>query len=312
MKELSRDNVVQYPVERFTISPRGRYALGPTLCCGQTFRFCLREGAYQGACGDLAFVISEEHGALDVRCPAGSGDRARAFLDADHVSADDAAESCDFLVTRYPRRRRLIETVFDYSYGVHILRQPIVETVVGYVLSVQSSVGLIGTRLEAMAQLFPSNVRIVEGRLLSLFPTVAQLKTLPQEALDALRLGYRTCWVRDLIAHMPDERGFEELRSSSSAERQAYFRAYAGIGPKVAACVDLFAYQNDDAFPVDTWVDRGLRQVLGFTSAEVYSARDHARVKLGPHCGLFGEYLFRFMRDHPSGLTPVQTYRGLI
>jgi 3-methyladenine DNA glycosylase/8-oxoguanine DNA glycosylase len=298
-------------VERFTISPRGRYALGPTLCCGQTFRFRSCEGAYQGACGDLAFVVSEDNGTLDVSCPAGCGDveRAVAFLDADHSSTDDAAESCDFLVTRYPDRRSLIEAVFDYSDGVHILRQPIVETVVGYLLSVQSTVSLIGARLEAMARLFPSNARVVEGRQLRLFPTVSQLKPLPQETIDALRLGYRTRWVADLLARMPDERGLEELRSLTSSKRQLYFQSYVGIGPKVAACIDLFAYQGDSAFPVDTWVDRGLRRVLGLTSREIRFARDHAAAQLGPHCGLFGEYLFRFERDHQSTSASARAHR---
>ena len=313
MSSLSREDVVQDTVERFTISPRGCYALGATLCCGQTFRFRFHEGAYQGACGDLAFVLREDNGTLNMSCPAGCGDieRAVAFLDADHSNADDAAESCDFLVTRYPDRRALIKTVFDYSEGVHILRQPVVETVVGYLLSVQSSVGLIGTRLEAMARLFPSNARVVEGRQLNLFPTVAQLRTLPREAVDALRLGYRTRWVAELLARMPDERGLEELRSLSSAERQQYFRSYTGVGPKVAACIDLFAYQGDDAFPVDTWVNRGLRRVLGLTSAQVRFAMDHAALQLGPHCGLFGEYLFRFERDHPSSSPSVQPHRAL-
>lgn len=313
MSSLSHEDVVQDPVQRFTIRPRGRYALGPTLCCGQTFRFRFHEGAYQGACGDLAFVIRENNGALDISCPAGCGDmeRAVAFLDADHSSADDAAESCDFLVTRYPVRRALIETVFEYSDGLHILRQPIVETVVGYLLSVQSSVSLIATRLEAIARLFPSNMRVVEGRQLTLFPTVAQLKTLPQDALAALRLGYRTRWVTDLLARMPSEGSLEELRSLNSAERQAYFRSNAGIGPKVAACIDLFAYQGDGAFPVDTWVDRGLRRVLGLTSAEIRALKDRPAAQLGPHCGLFGEYLFRFERDHPSSSASAHGHRVL-
>ena len=299
----SADRLVQCTAGRADIVPVQPYALGPTLCCGQTFRFHVRRGAFEGACGDLALVVSEDEGILRVSCPASCGGihRAAAFLDAAHAITEDADESRAYLMARYPSRHALIKAVFEYSDGVHILRQPIVETIVGYLLSVQSSVDLVGSRLEAMTQLFPSNARIIDGRRLTLFPTVAQLRTLPRDVVDGLKLGYRTRWVRELLARMPDERGLEELRSMPSAERQLYFRSYAGIGPKVAACIELFAYQGEDAFPIDTWVDRGLRRVFGFTSAQVHSARDRASATLGPHCGLFGEYLFRFERDHAPG-----------
>ena len=299
----SADRPVQCAAGRADIVPVQSYALGPTLRCGQTFRFHFRRGAFEGACGDLALVASEDDGILHISCPASCGGirRAAAFLDAAHAVAEEAAESCAYLVDRYPSRGALIKAVFEYSDGVHILRQPIVETLVGYLLSVQSSVDLVGRRLEAIARLFPSNARIIDGRRLNLFPTVAQLRTLPRDAVSALRLGYRTPWVLELLARMPDERGLEELRSATSAERQLYFRSYAGIGPKVAACIELFAYGGEDAFPIDTWVDRGLRRVLGFTSAQARSARDRASATLGPHCGLFGEYLFRFERDHAPG-----------
>jgi N-glycosylase/DNA lyase len=227
----------------------------------------------------------------------GSARRVFEFLDIEHSIQEDAAESYAFLAKRYPEQKQLLRSVFKYSEGVHILKQPVVETVVGYLLSVQSSVTLTRARLEAMARFFPENACVIEGRTLWLFPTVAQLKTLSESMIASLHLGYRAEWLSGLLARIPEERGLQELCGLKSVERQSYFRSYPGIGPKVAACIDLFAYGGNEAFPVDTWVDRGMRHILGFTSAQIHLARDHAAKELGPHCGLFGEYLFRYERD---------------
>ena len=239
----------------------------------------------------ISFIAS--HGGID---------RVLEFLDLEHDIIDSADESLEFLCRRFPLRAGLLHNVFLYSRGTHLLRQPILETVVGYLLSVQSTVNLVGRRLDAMAKLFPSNRRTVAGSDLYLFPSIDELRTLPSSAVEGLRLGYRSRWFLDLLAELPDEATLQNLGAMKSKERQNYFRGFAGIGPKVAACIDLFAYGGDEAFPIDVWVDRGLRHVLGMTSAEVRTVRDHASAVLGPHCGLFGEYLFRYERDHAAQL----------
>jgi 3-methyladenine DNA glycosylase/8-oxoguanine DNA glycosylase len=186
----------------------------------------------------LVLVITEVNDTLRVSYSAGRGETKRIieFLDAESSGQEEAAESYGFLAMHYPGRRTLLKAVFEYSEGVHILRQPALETAVGYLLSVQSSVALVGVRLEAIARLLPANARVVEGQQLRFFPTLAQLKTLSASAVGGLRLGYRTRWFLELLARIPDEQGLEELRGMRSAEWQHYFRSYVGIGPKVAAC----------------------------------------------------------------------------
>src|SRR5664280_2006755 len=144
--------------------------------------------------------------------------------------------------------------VFLYSRGTHLLRQPILETVVGYLLSVQSTVSLTGRRLDAIARLFPSNRRAVSSSDLYLFPSVDELRTITPSIVAGLRLGYRSSWLLGLIAGLPDDATLRSMQKIGSRERQTYFRGFAGIGPKVAACIDLFAYGEDEAFPIDVWV----------------------------------------------------------
>ena len=239
----------------------------------------------------------------------GGVERVIEFLDLEHDITESTDESLDFLCRRFPLRAGLLHDVFLYSRGTHLLRQPILETVVGYLLSVQSTVSLTGRRLDAIAKLFPSNRRAVSSSDLYLFPSVDQLRTLTPSIVAGLRLGYRSSWLLGLLAELPDDATLQSLQKISSRERQTYFRGFAGIGPKVAACIDLFAYGEDEAFPIDVWVDRGLRHVLQMTSTEVDGVREHSVAMLGPHCGLFGEYLFRYERDHASASASARTQR---
>ncbi|MHB8106483.1 MAG: N-glycosylase/DNA lyase [Candidatus Cryosericum sp.] len=256
--------------------------------------------AFEAVCGDLAIRVEDRNETLDISFVAGHGgiERVLDFLDLEHDVIASADESLEFLCQRFPLRAGLLHAVFLYSRGTHILRQPILETVVGYLLSVQSTVSLTGRRLDAIARLFPSNRRSLAGRSRYLFPSADELRTLTPSTVAGLRLGYRSSWLLGLLARLDDEAALQSLQKVSSRERQAYFREFAGIGPKVAACIDLFAYGNDEAFPIDVWVDRGLRHVLQMTSTEINGVREHPVAMLGSHCGLFGEYLFRYERDH--------------
>ena len=278
--------------------PSSPYAVIPTLLCGQVFRFGASGIGAAGVCGSLALHVAPAGPALRVTLPAGSGDLADAarFLGvADNVQ-DDAAESCAYLCAHYPDSAAAVREVFALSEGLRLLHQPAVETILGYVLSVQSSVELVGRRLDAVAALFPTNRRRLAGRNVFLFPGLAELRSLEPADLERLHVGYRTTWLRDLIAGLPEEDVLEQLRKECPEERRRFFRKFAGVGPKVCSCIDLFVYGNDDAFPVDVWVDRGLRDVLHLTGRQVHAVVADPSV-LGPHCGLFGEYLFRYERN---------------
>jgi len=281
---------------------RGPYALGATLSCGQTFRFRQVGDAFEGVCGDLAMRVEGGNATLDVSFVADRGgvERVVDFLDLEHDITGSADESLDFLCRHFPLHAGLLHDVFLYSRGTHLLRQSILETIVGYLLSVQSTVSLVGKRLDTMARLFPANRRVVAGNDLYLFPSLDELCALSSSDVADLRLGYRSPWFVDLLARLPDEATLKDLEQIGSKERQNYFRGFAGIGPKVAACIDLFAYGGDESFPIDIWVDRGLRRMLGMTSPEICDVREHASTVLGPHCGLFSEYLFRHERDRAA------------
>ena len=52
------------------------------------------------------------------------------------------------------------------------------------------------------------------------------------------------------------ETSLEEWKSLDTKTLRNKLISLAGVGPKVADCVLLFAYSRQDVFPVDTWIEQ--------------------------------------------------------
>src|SRR6476661_3665024 len=84
-----------------------------------------------------------------------------------------------------------------------------------------------------------------------------------------------------------------ELRSSGSR----------GVGPKIANCVMLFAYERLRAFPIDVWIERVLRQHY-FSHRKKMTAqrlRQFSETYFGEHGGYAQQYLFHHARSGARG-----------
>jgi N-glycosylase/DNA lyase len=90
----------------------------------------------------------------------------------------------------------------------------------------------------------------------------------------------------------------EALRTRAADEARAELIALPGVGRKIADCVLLFAYGFQEAFPVDVWVLRALRQ-LYFPKRRPSPRRllDFTTSYFGPNAGYAQQYLFHYMRQ---------------
>src|SRR3954462_4434803 len=71
-----------------------------------------------------------------------------------------------------------------------------------------------------------------------------------------------------------------------------------GVGNKIANCVLLFAYDFQQAFPVDVWILKALRQ-LYFPKRRLTPRRllRFTTTHFGPNAGYAQQYLFHYMRQ---------------
>jgi N-glycosylase/DNA lyase len=80
-------------------------------------------------------------------------------------------------------------------------------------------------------------------------------------------------------------------------EARAELLKLPGVGNKIANCVLLFAYGFQQAFPVDVWVMKALRQ-LYFPKRRASDQRiaRFTATYFGPNAGYAQQYLFHYMR----------------
>lgn len=286
------------------VSTDSRINLPATLFGGQAFRW--KSDGGDGATGFLGELVGDRF--VHVRS---DGERlAVAPLDARteplgaladrYFDAGRAYARIERRIFRDARLRRLSGSLS----GIRILRQPVFETLIAFIISANNNIPRIKRSVEALARLAGAPVRgqgaPVRGQGVCAFPTPEALADVDLATLRAdANLGYRDRYVADtarLIASgdvdlaAMDRLGTDDVRAA--------LQRLPGVGPKVADCVALFAFARLEVFPVDTWIRQGyaklyLPDVQLPTNGRI---AELARARFGPAAGLAQQYLFEGMR----------------
>ncbi len=130
------------------------------------------------------------------------------------------------------------------------------------------------------------------------FPTAARLAACSDAELRTCKMGFRAPYI--LAAAQAVTSGgldLSRLHGLSTAEAREALMNLPGVGRKIADCVLLFAYGKQDAFPVDVWVRRALKE-LYFPRRRPSEERlvRFANTHFGPNAGYAQQYLFHYVR----------------
>ena len=176
--------------------------------------------------------------------------------------------------------------------GIRILKQPVLETCISYILSVNSNIPLISRRIENLCSLFSENKVSFLGKEYYYFPELEQLKSLKFSDLEKLKLGFRTDWIWNFIQKV-NEFKLEDLAEESKISRKKYLTSFAGIGEKVFNCINLYSYNDYTSFPVDVWIKRSLKNYFNIE----YKQDMEYKKYFGEYCGYFQQYLYDYSRN---------------
>ena len=102
------------------------------------------------------------------------------------------------------------------------------------------------------------------------FYTFPEPKVIAEQSISTLRnygLGFRSKYLMDL-AYKITYKGLDIpiLRDYTYNESKNILKSLYGIGSKIADCVLLYSLNKNEAFPIDRWVQRALRDCLLYTS----------------------------------------------
>src|SRR5436853_6486253 len=93
----------------------------------------------------------------------------------------------------------------------------------------------------------------------------------------------------------------ESLRALPTSQARETLCELPGVGEKIANCVLLFAYGFQDAFPVDVWVQKAVRQLYFAKRKPTEKRLKHfVQTHFGPNAGYAQQYLFHYIRTARS------------
>ena len=190
-----------------------------------------------------------------------------------------------------------------FAPGLRILRQEPWETLCNFICSSLKQIVQIEQINHELRQAFGSPV----GEGLHSFPEPTRLALSTEAQLRQCRLGFRARHLYVAARQVAmSEVSLERIESQPTPLARETLRQIQGVGEKVANCILLFAYGRMEAFPIDVWVERVLRQLYfkGSTRVSHERLRDFAESHFGSRRGYAQQFLFHWIRKDPKALPP--------
>lgn len=263
-----------------------------TFLCGQCFRWEQEDdGSFTGvAYGRVINIKAEGTTAKISNCTEedfNSFWRAYLNLDADYGAIKSALAGDEHL-----------SRAMDFGWGIRILNQEPFECLISFVISTQNQIPRIKKIISKMCELFGDKISH-GGKDYYAFPDCRTLASLTEADLAPLNAGYRAAYILDAAKKVASgEIDLNKICTLPTAEAKAELMKIKGVGPKVADCTMLFSLHKGDAFPVDVWVQRIVRELYLGDDASLKQIGQFAIEKFGDNSGIAQQYLFYYAREN--------------
>jgi N-glycosylase/DNA lyase len=186
-----------------------------------------------------------------------------------------------------------------FCQGLRIIRQQKWECLATFICSSMKQVAHIRQISLALRKRFGEQRRIGD-HLVYTFASPLRLGQASEKELRDCKLGYRAKNLRATarLVHS-GQADLEAWSALSDAELRKKLCALPGVGPKIANCVMLFAYERLRAFPIDVWIERVLRQHYFWRRRKISAQRlrQFSETYFGDHGGYAQQYLFHQARS---------------
>lgn len=268
------------------------YDLAATLGCGQAFRWEKHGETWTSVVQGRRVELRQRGNRIAVRCAVAQANWDW-LVDYLQIRTDLAA-----ILATFPDDEPMRHAVTQCR-GLRLLRQEPWECLASFILSSTKQIVQIrqiirhlcerhGRRVAAPADTPPAFA----------FPTAEQIAALSETQLRACKMGFRAPHLlkaaRQVAGRKLNLNALAHLELPAARERLLQL---AGVGPKIADCVLLFAFDHPAAFPVDVWVMKSLRRFY-FRNRQVPlpKLREFSASYFGSHGGYAQQYLFHSLR----------------
>jgi N-glycosylase/DNA lyase len=271
------------------------YNLDATLSSGQTFRWQQRDNSWQAILGNRWVRLQTVDNGIHASTwpPARNWDWLTRYL---QLNVD-----LQRVLATFPAHDPHLAAAVRACSGLRLLRQDPWECLASFVLSSTKQIVQIRKIIELLCQRYGKAVdlrqRFTSERS---FPCPATIAACSEAELRECGMGFRAPALRAAASRVADGKlVLDDLTRLPTVEARQRLLELPGVGEKIANCVLLFAYDAPDAFPVDVWILKALRE-LYFPGRSVRRSDLDAFVQshFGPHAGYAQQYLFHYIRVH--------------
>ena len=288
---------------KFTKIRAPDFDLEKTLDSGQVFHWEKIGDGFVGAIGDLPVYVEQ---ASEIFESSFWRDAKTSTRDACAPRISQAlfrpgssvGEICD----SFPKDP-VMNAARNFCHGLRIIRQPKWECLATFICSSMKQVAHIRQISLALRKRFGEQRRI-DNHLVYTFASPRRLAQASEKELRDCKLGYRAKNLRATARLVSSgQADLEAWSALSDAELRKQLCALPGVGPKIANCVMLFAYERLRAFPIDVWIERVLRQhyFSGRRKMTAQRLRQFSETYFGEHGGYAQQYLFHHARSGGRG-----------
>lgn len=259
------------------------FDLKNTLDSGQFFGYSPVSGnQFEMTVGPYAFKIRQTKNILYLQ--GVEGEEARATL-CEFFDLSRDLSGLYALFEADPKLKSLLRLK-----GLRLLKQDPWETVGSFIISSNNNI----KRIQHLWKELAGSV----GKKKGAFPSFEEVAHSSPNYLRKLGLGYRAEYLHETARQIAENPSLlEGIEKLSYPEAKEVFMKFPGIGPKIADCILLFGYQFFEAFPVDVWIEKIMRE-LYFPDSDISNELlgDEARKRWGKWAGYVQQYLFHASR----------------
>ena len=259
------------------------FDLGSTLDCGQVFRWKRSSEWWTGVV--RGHIVQARQAGSDLVVDTG--------LDRDSIvryfRLDDDMAGIYSRINTDP----VMDDLIHRFRGLRLIRQEPWECLISYMASSRNSIPNIKNSISNLCRQYGDDL----GGDFS-FPTAEVLAHTTENRLRETKLGFRSANILEVAKKVDTgELDLEAPFELEYMEARELLMGMRGIGPKIADCVLLFAYDKREAFPVDTHIFSVMNEhygrfLVGPKSRQNDIIGEFARSYFGQYAGYAQQYLF--------------------
>ncbi|SPY47079.1 DNA-3-methyladenine glycosylase [Peptoniphilus harei] len=191
----------------------------------------------------------------------------------------------------------------EYGKGIRILNQDKFETIISFIISANNQIPRIQKAIEKISEMYGDYLGEDENRKYYSFPSPDQLALAkPEDLREFARVGFRDKRIVEaskLIAS--GQVDINKIQDMDLEDARKELQILPGVGPKVADCILLFAFDRKESFPVDVWIKRVMEELYLKEVTPKSKIAMRGREVFGKNAGFANQYLFYYGRENKLG-----------